>query len=88
MTTTKPKPDALHGIYTITKAAFSNCWDEVVAEQKPFIDWIMTEEGHSDPMKAILPLVREMERRRQDSSLIIAVAYELKSKSKNRGWTL
>jgi hypothetical protein len=88
MITTKPKPDAIQGIYKLIRAAYSNCWDEVVAEQEPLLNQIMTMEGHSDPMKAIIPLVRDMERRGQDPSLIIAVAYEIKSKTKSRGWTL
>jgi hypothetical protein len=90
-----PKPDALLGIYKLMKKAFVNCWDDVVAEQRPFIELIMTQDGHSDPLRAVVPYVSDMEKRGQDPSLIIAVAYELKLKRKNdvvknrkSGWTL
>ena len=94
MTAKTSKTDALTGIHSLIKRAYVNCWDDVVAEQRPFIELIMREDGHSDPLRAVVPYVSDMEKRGQDPSLIIAVAYELKLKrdkaasKKRNGWTL
>ncbi len=94
MTTTKPKPDALIGIHRFIKKVYSEVWEDVVNEQRPYIELIMQQDGHSDPLRAVVPYVSDMEKRNQDPSLIIAVAYELKKRraaeisKKRNGWTL
>jgi hypothetical protein len=94
MITTEPKENPLQGIHRLIKRAYVNCWDEVVAEQEPLFNELMKRDKQRDHLRAVMPLVRDMERRNQDPSLIIAVAYELRQRrikedSKTRkGWTL
>ena len=89
------KPDALTANHRFIKTkVYANCWDDLISEFRPYIELEMAIEKHSDPMKAVLPYVKIMESKNQNTQMIVAVAYELKirkekAESKKRnGWTL
>ena len=84
MTTKPPKSDALRGIYELTRMNFANCWDDVVADLKPLFVARMAHKRTNHPLKAVIPLVRYMEKEKQDPSLIIAVGYHLCSEAQRR----
>jgi len=84
MTAPKPKQDVLKGIYELTRTNFANCWDDVVSDLKPLFVARMAYKRTNHPLKAVIPLVRYMEKHKEDPSLIIAVGYHLCSDAQRR----
>lgn len=78
------KTDVLKSIYELTRSNFHNCWDDVVADLKPLFVARMAHKRTNHPLKAVINLVRHMEREKQDPSLIIAVGYHLCSEVQRR----
>jgi hypothetical protein len=52
-------------------------WEEIVAEQRPLIEGLMERDGHDNPIKAVMPVVKEMKRDGECPLLILAVAAEI-----------
>ena len=84
MTAKPSKTDVLKGIYELTRSNFANVWDDVVADLQPLFVARMAHKRTNHPLKAVIPLVRHMEKNKQDPSLIIAVGYHLCSESQRR----
>jgi len=84
MTAQPPKQDVLRGIYELTRTNFANVWDDVVTDLKPLFVARMAHKRTNHPLKAVIPLVRHMEKEKQDPSLIIAVGYHLCSEVQRR----
>jgi hypothetical protein len=84
MTAKTSNTDVLKGIYELTRANFHACWDDVVADLKPLFVARMAHKRTNHPLKAVINLVRHMEREKQDPSLIIAVGYHLCSEVQRR----
>jgi len=87
VTATKPSK-AIQKIYSATKAAHGDHWQAAVAELEPSIIMMMKADNHSDPMKAVMPIILEMKSRKQDPSRLIAIACEMIKKREQKGWTL
>jgi len=87
MTATKPSK-SIQKIYAAQKSAHGEYWQAAVAELEPAINMIMRDQGHSDPMQAVTPLILEMKSRKQDPSRLIAIAYEMGLKRTKKGWTV
>lgn len=67
----------LEKIRDAMKSIFGDEWEEIIAEQSPIIEQIMTRDGHNNPLKAVLPAAKQMRADGQDPLLILAVATEM-----------
>lgn len=59
------------------KSIHGTKWKDIVAEQQPLIERLMIQQGHRNPLQAIIPVVKQMHADGTCPFLVLAVATEM-----------
>lgn len=59
------------------KTLLADKWDDVVEEQRPFVEGLMEAQGHDNAIKAVMPVVKKMMADGKCALLVLAVAAEI-----------
>ena len=67
----------LEQLRSAMKSVYGEQWEEIIAEQRPIIESLMERDGHNNPIKAVIPVAKQMRADGHDPLLVLAVAAEL-----------
>lgn len=64
-------------VHEQVKLTYYESWPEIVAEQKPLIEQLMKRANTSNPLSAVIPVVKGIPRNDASRLILLAVAAEM-----------